>query len=150
MLFRSKAIKDVVEGDKVIGDNGVVNTVLKNKTIGVGTRKMLRLKDATFYTTDDHLFLTKKGWKTWRPDIVLKDADTQNWQLLIGDNRLNSIDKEDLLKTIKLIDGKVIEEFVPYEPIEAEVHDFDPTYIVHDLTLDGNMTYIVEIGRAHV
>ena len=139
-----KAIKDVVEGDKVIGDNGVVNTVLKNKTIGVGTRKMLRLKDATFYTTDDHLFLTKKGWKTWQPDVVLKDADTQNWQLLIGDNRLNSIDKEDLLKTVKLIDGKVIEEFVPYEPIEAEVHDFDPTYIVHDLTLDGNMTYIVE------
>ena len=140
-----KAIKDVVEGDKVIGDNGVVNTVQKNKTIGVGGRKMLKLKGSTFYTTDDHLFLTKKGWKTWRPDIVLRDSEhTTNGFFLIGDNRVNSIDKDDFLKTVKIVDGKVVEEFTPYEPIEAEAHDFAPDYLVHDLTLDGNMTYIVD------
>ena len=140
-----KAIKDVIEGDKVIGDNGTINTVSKNKTIGVGDRKMLKLRGSTFYTTDDHLFLTKKGWKTWRPDIVLKDAShTTNGLFLIGDNRTNSIDKDDFLKTVKVVDGKVIEEFVPYEPIEADSFDFDPDYVVHDLTLDGNMTYIVD------
>lgn len=139
-----KAIKDVVEGDKVVGDNGTVNTVIKNKTIGVGTRKMLKLKDSNFYTTDDHLFLTKKGWKTWRPDIVINDADTINGTLLIGENREKSIDLDDYLKKLSVTESGFKEEFIPYASVEAESFDFDPNFIVHDLTLDGNMTYVVE------
>ena len=117
-----KAIKDVVPGDKVIGDNNTVNTVCHNKKVPVGERKMLKLKDATFYTTDDHLFLTKKGWKTWRPDVVLADSKHSiNQQYLIGDNRINPIGLDDYLKKVKVENNVVQEYFIPYEIGRAHV-----------------------------
>ena len=63
-----KAIKDVIEGDEVIGNDGVVNTVVRNNKVIVGDRKMMQFKGKNFFTTDDHLFLTEKGWKTWDPN----------------------------------------------------------------------------------
>jgi hypothetical protein len=142
--FTWKAIKDIQPGDRVVGNHGVVNTVSANKRIGVGIRKMIKLKGTSFYTTDDHLFLTKKGWKTWRPDIVLNSPETKNGEFLIGENRERSIDGDDFLKKINIVDGKMVEEFVPFNTLDPEVHDFESNYVVHDLTLDGNMTYIVE------
>lgn len=139
-----KAIKDIVPGDRVVGHNNTINTVSKNKTIGVGKRQMIKFKGSEFYTTDDHIFLTKKGWKTWRPDIVLNSPDTSNGDYLIGENRERGIDNDDFLKKVEIIDGKLVEKFVPFESLEAQTYDFDPDYVVHDLTLDGNMTYIVE------
>jgi hypothetical protein len=140
-----KAIKDIVDGDEVIGNNHTVNKVIKNKTIGVGTRKMLKLKGSNFHTTDDHIFLTKKGWKTWDPLAVLKDQDTSNDELLVGENQFASINDEDFLKTV-VVDGNnnIFENYVSYADVEAEVVEFDPDFIVHDLTLDGNMSYVVE------
>jgi hypothetical protein len=146
-----KAIKDVMEGEQVIGDQGAVNTVQKNNKVPVSDRKMLKLKDSNFYTTDDHLFLTKKGWKTWKPDALLRSAREPNQgtlslnaEFLIGENRYNSIDKSDYLKKVKIIDNKIVEDFIPYVDIEAEEFAFDSNYLVHDLVLDGNMTYIVD------
>lgn len=142
--FTWKPIKDIVPGDRVVGHNNTVNTVSKNKTISVGIRKMIKFKGSEFYTTDDHIFLTKKGWKTWRPDIVLNSPDTSNGDYLIGENRERGIDNDDFLKKIEIVDGQLVEQFVPFESLEAQTYDFDPDYVVHDLTLDGNMTYIVE------
>jgi len=146
-----KAIKDVVEGEEVIGDNNTVNTVKQNNKVTVSDRKMVKLKDTSFYTTDDHMFLTKKGWKTWRPDILLRNAEepnngilSLNSQFLIGENRFTPINKNDELKRVKIIDGKIVEHFVPYEIVEGNFYQFDPDYIVHDLVVDGNMTYIVD------
>lgn len=139
-----KAIKDIQVGEKVMGDNGVINTVTKNKTINVGTRGMLKFKGSNFYTTDDHLFLTKSGWKTWKPEVVFADKNTTNGNFLIGENRERSIDDNDSLKFVEIVDGKLIEKFVEYKELEATNVDFDPDFIVHDLSLDGNKTYIVE------
>jgi hypothetical protein len=142
--FTWKAIADIVPGDKVIGDNGAINTVEKNKSIATGGRKMVNFNGKDWYSTNDHLFLTKSGWKTWDPQHVINDKNTKNDIFLIGDNKEKSIGLGDELKMVSVVDGKVVETFVPYDDMSAEVHDFDPTYIVHDLTLDGNMTYIVE------
>lgn len=139
-----KAIKDVMVGDEVIGDNGCVNKVTENKTIAVGSRDMYRFKGSTFWSTDDHLFLTKKGYKTWRPDVVLNDERTLNGTVLIGENREKPFDYDDHLKKYELVDGKLVHSFVSYKDIEPEKGDFDPDYVVHDLSLDGNLTYIVE------
>ena len=145
-----KAIKDVVPGDKVVGDNNTVNTVCHNKKVPVGERKMLKLKDATFYTTDDHLFLTKKGWKTWRPDVVLSDSKHAiNQQYLIGENRIKPIDLYDELKKVSVNNSNVFEYFVPYADVQAEEHKFDPNHMVYDLELDGNKTYIVNNYIVH-
>ena len=142
--FTWKAIKDVVPGDKVIGDNGAINTVEKNKSIATGGRKMVNFNGGDWYSTNDHLFLTKNGWKTWDPQHVINDKNTKNDIFLVGENKEKSIDLSDELKIVSIVEGKVVESFVPYSGLSAEVHDFDPSYVVHDLTLDGNMTYIVE------
>lgn len=141
-----KAICDVAEGDQVIGDNGHVNTVLRNNKVNVGDRKMIQFKGHDFYTTDDHLFLTKKGWKTWDPEHVLNDKNTTNKDFLIGENRTTPINSDDLLKIFNLVDSNLVEEFIP---IDFEKHDFDPDYAVYDLNTDGNKTYIVEGFVAH-
>lgn len=142
--FTWKRIEDVVVGDRVIGDGGVVNTVLKNKATFVSDRKMLQLKGSSFWTTDDHLFLTDNGWKTWDPQHVINDPHTTNGEFLIGKNREESINHNDAMKMVDIVDGKIVDKFVPYKNIEAVEGDFDPNFVVHDLTLDGNMTYVVE------
>jgi hypothetical protein len=141
-----KAICEVSEGDQVIGDNGHVNTVLRNNKVNVGDRKMIQFKGHDFYTTDDHLFLTKKGWKTWDPEHVLNDKNTTNKDFLIGENRTAPINSDDLLKIFNLVDSNLVEEFIA---IEFDKHDFDPDYAVYDLNTDGNKTYIVEGFVAH-
>lgn len=141
-----KAICDVAEGDQVIGDNGHVNTVLRNNKVNVGDRKMIQFKGYDFFTTDDHLFLTKKGWKTWDPEHVLNDKNTTNKDFLIGENRTTPINSDDLLKIFNIDDTNLVEEFIP---IEFTAHDFDPNYAVYDLNTDGNKTYIVEGFVAH-
>ncbi|NDB58625.1 DUF4815 domain-containing protein [bacterium] len=141
-----KAICEVEVGDKIVGDNGNINTVLGNNKVNVGDRKMMKFDGFDFYTTDDHLFLTKKGWKTWDPEHVLNDKKTSNKEFLIGDNRHQSIDSRDLLKIFKIVDNKLTDQFVT---VEAKAHDFDPHFIVHDLNTNGNKTYIVEGFVAH-
>lgn len=144
-----KAIKDVIEGDEVLGDDGEINKVVRNNKVNVGDRKMMQFKGKSFYTTDDHLFLTEKGWKTWDPNHVMHDPKTRNKEFLVGDNQFKSIDKDDTVKVYDLVDGNLSYQFVPYADIEPVAHDFDPNYTVHDLTLEGNLTYIVEGFVAH-
>ena len=141
--FTYKRIADVKFGDRVIGDDGAVNTVLKVKTTTVQNRKMVKFKDTGFYATDDHLFLTEKGWKTWQPQSLI-DQNAVNAVYLEGENRTRSIDNNDKLKIVKIENDKIVESFVEYENLGAEHIDFDPDYVVYDLTLDGNSTYIVD------
>lgn len=142
-----KPISEVEEGEKIIGDNGHINTVVKNNKTTVGDRKMVKFSGQDFYTTDDHMFLTKKGWKTWDPEYVLNNENTTNKDYLIGENKITPINADDELKKIRFeADGKLVEEFVP---IDFTLHDFDPDYVVYDLTTDGNKTYIVENFVAH-
>ena len=141
--FNYKRIADIKVGDKVIGDDGAINTVLKLKTTTVQSRKMVKFKDTEFYTTDDHLFLTRKGWKTWRPESLI-NQNAVNAIYLEGENRTKSIDVEDELKIVKIVNGTIIENFVNYDNLGAEFVDFDSEYVVYDLTLDGNSTYIVD------
>ena len=144
-----KAIKDVAEGDEVLGNDGEINKVVRNNKVNVGDRKMMQFKGKSFYTTDDHLFLTEKGWKTWDPNHVMHDHKTRNKEFLIGDNEFTSIDINDTVKIYDIVNGELSYQFVPYSDIEPIAHDFDPNYEVHDLSLEGNLTYIVEGFVAH-
>lgn len=143
-----KAIKDVMAGDQVIGEDNQVNTVISNNKVKVCDRKMMKFKsfdnDREFYTTDDHLFLTKKGWKTWDPQYLMNNPSSFNKEFLIGENKTKSINDEDYLKKIDIVEDNIVGNFIPYSDLNVTANDFDPDYTVHDLTLKGNATYIVE------
>ena len=142
-----KAIQDIVEGEKVLGDNGQVNTVQKVNAPRIEDRKLIKFKGidgTTFFSTDDHLFMTDKGWKTWDIEAVKKSYDDGfkiDYVFLENDNKTCSIDHNDKLKVIK--PETLSYDFVPYEG-EIGMHGYTSEDLVYDLTLDGNMTYIVE------
>jgi hypothetical protein len=144
-----KAIKDVAEGDEVMGDDGAVNKVVRNNKVIVGDRKMMQFEGSSFYTTDDHLFLTQRGWKTWDPHHVMNDHKTRNKEFLVGDNQVQSISPDDANKIYQPFNGGLSHRWVRYETIQATAHTFDPNYEVHDLSLEGNLSYIVEGFVAH-
>ena len=101
VLMENKSWKPIAEvnvGDKVIGANGDINTVTKTRTINVGNRKMVKFKEG-FYATDDHLFMTDKGWKTWNPSNIV-DNNMANAPCLEGENREKGIDSLDKLKIL--------------------------------------------------
>ena len=148
-----KAIQDIIEGDEVVGDNGQVNTVKKINTPLIENRKMVKLKSidgTTFYSTDDHLFMTDKGWKTWDTEYVKKsydDGHKVDFIFLEGENKTCSIDHSDKLKVVKA-DNLSEYDFIPYEG-EVGMHGYTSKDVVYDLTLDGNMSYIVEGHVVH-
>jgi hypothetical protein len=141
--FTYKRIADIQPGERVIGADGFINTVTKLKKTTVQRRKMVKFRDTGFYSTDDHLFLTEKGWKTWTPETLIAQ-DAVNAGFLEGENKTRGIDNDDKMKVIEIVDGKVVENFVDYKDLGAEIVDFASDYEVYDLTLDGNATYVVE------
>jgi hypothetical protein len=134
-----KRIADVVKGDRVTGLKGEINTVVDVKTTTVGSRKMMRFDGHNFYSTDDHLFLTNKGWKTWVPSRLV-DNDRENAEFLEGENRVIPLNDYD--KMIVLVNGEFTEENYNHDFVQT--HDFPADYVVYDLHLDGDQTYIVD------
>jgi hypothetical protein len=128
-----KRIVDIKVGDKVVGKTGI-NTVIELKTTTLNDRKMIHFVDHEFYTTDDHLFLTTNGWKTWNPTRLISKA-TENSAFLEGINRTESIQDGDILITN---DGQI-----PYADIKTHEYTFGENDTVYDLKLDGDNTYIV-------
>ena len=135
-----KRIADVVEGDVVIGADGVSNIVESIKQTVVADRQMVSIKGYEFFVTDDHLFLTTNGWKTWRPDRLV-DNNRNNAIFLEGANRYESLNADDVLVMIAA-DGST--NNVKYSDLEVTVHNFDKDYVVHDLHLKGDNTYVVD------
>jgi hypothetical protein len=130
-----KRIADVVVGNSVKGLEGN-NRVIGTKTTTVQRRKMIKFDGYNFYSTDDHLFLTNNGWKTWRPDRLV-DNNTENSIFLEGENRYHPIDGGDMLVTAE-------RDLISYSDLKVEELDFDADFIVHDLHLDGDSTYVIE------
>ena len=134
-----KSIKDIQVGDQVLSGDKNINTVLKTKTTTLDNRFLKRFAGYNFSCTDDHLLLTDKGWKTWRPDRLISN-NSENAGLLLGENTYTPIDENDILIFIK--DGVRVE--IPYADLQVETISENEDFIVYDLTLDGNNTYMVE------
>jgi intein/homing endonuclease len=133
-----KKIKDIKLFDRVMNVNGDINTVGGIKITIVGDRKMVKFENYDFYATDDHLFLTNNGWKTWRPDRII-DNNRDNAVILESDKPIDSADKFTFIDTDN---GKVIS--IDNDDLNIKMVDFDPEAVVYDLVLDGDHTYIVE------
>jgi hypothetical protein len=124
-----KKIVDVQVGDVVLGDNGGLNTVLNTKTTTVGNRNVIKIGNVE--ATDDHLFMTQLGWKTFVPARL---ANRTNSKFL---NDLTPITNSDLFKFYS--DGEFT--FINHS---FEIITYPENTFVYDLTLTGDHTYIVE------
>ena len=132
-----KRIADIEVGDSVSSHKGI-NKVVGTMTTTVQKRKMIKFDGYNFYCTHDHLFLTQNGWKTWKPESLI-ERKTLNSIFLINENRTNPIDENDKMV---LSSG----EYIEYSDLKVEELDFDADYVVYDLHLDGDSTYVIEGG----
>jgi hypothetical protein len=135
-----KKISMIAVGDEVVGFNGTMNRVTGTKSTTVGDRKMIKFVDYNFYATDDHLFLTENGWKTWRPDRLV-DNNRDNLVLLSDENRQTPLSGDDVMI---LTEGKI-----SYADLKVEEQAFNSDFVVYDLHLDGDNTYTVESFVVH-
>ena len=138
-----KKIKDIVEGDAVIGIHLKPNTVLGLKKTTVGNRPMKKFIDAGFYSTDDHLFMTDNGWKTFNPQRLV-DNNAENLAFISESNKSSPINDGDRLLYIDILSSDLIPSFINYREDAVVTFPFPEDYVVYDLHLDGDNTYVVD------
>lgn len=83
-----KNIESVRVGDKVIGTNGTINTVVDLTTVTLRDRKLYAINDTTYFVTAAHPFMTEGGiWKSVDPAATKIEGRSQMdvAQLAIGD-----------------------------------------------------------------
>ena len=126
-----KKIEEIEVGDKLLGLFDTINEVkviLNPKTNG---RKLANINNKGFFVTEDHPFMTTDGWKSCNKEMSNKNyPDLEVNQLEIGD--------EIRCK------GNEVEKVTSIEFKEVDV-DTD----LHNFTLDGDHTYIVNDYVAH-
>jgi hypothetical protein len=122
-----KSIEDVVIGDKLIGKDGMINTVIEYIRPTLGERTLVGFNGITPFITNDHPVLTIDGtWKSVDPAGTASKyaaAKLNAGQLSIGD-------------TIATGDG------VGFKIVSIEEHADSADLQVYNFSLNGNNTYI--------
>lgn len=120
-----KNIEDVKIGEKVIGYNNQINTVLDYLRPIIGNRDMYIINDKIEFTEDQPL-LTKEGWKVVNYELFKKyrkTLDLNPKHLQVGDIMVTENGYE-IVKTLEKNSNR------PYDEV------------VYDFHLDGDNTYI--------
>lgn len=127
-----KRIIEVKVGDKVLSGYGMINTVMDIHTPLIETRKMCAFNDSWAFVSDEHPILTNKGWATFNAESIHMEYEFigKVGQIEIGDQ-------------IKMADGS-------WQTVES-IRRYDRTqdFMVYNLMLDGDHTYIVEDVVVH-
>ena len=123
-----KLIENVKIGEKLVGKDGVVNTVLEYLRPVLGKRSLISFNGGVPFITDDHPVLMKDGsWKSINPEATLskyvKLTDYNIGQLSVGD-------------TIATPDG------AGFEILSIERHQDREDLQLYNFSLDGNHTYV--------
>jgi hypothetical protein len=124
-----KNIEDVVVGDKLIGKDGVINTVQEYIRPLLGDRTLVGFNGRKPFITNDHPVLATDGtWKSVDPAGTASKyaaANLNAGQLSVGD-------------TITTGDGE------RFEIVSIEEHALSADLQVYNFSLDGNNTYIAD------
>ena len=131
-----KAICDIKTGDKVLGKNG--NAIVKDIMIShLGNRELYGFAGHEPFATEDHPFLTNKGWTSYKignyhNHLVRDNVQNINWDPMTNE--------EKVLHT---------SGFIPVKEIITEKSNYDKK--VYALALDDNSdhTYWVEDFLTH-
>jgi len=121
-----KKIKDIVVGDQVMSKYGTPNTVLGIETPMLGSRLMYKFNDRWAFVSEEHPLLTTEGWAAFNPDSY-------------------AVEKEFVGKLGKIEIGTTLVTRTGTEvvtSIETESRPYD--YLIYNLILDGDHTFIVE------
>ncbi len=121
-----KNIEDVKIGDKVIGKDDQINTVLHLDRPKLSGRKLYAINGSEAFVTEDHPFLTTEGWKSRDPESSFTYYEEIEVTLLeVGDH----IVRED--GTLELIESLRFEKA-------------DPNKTVYAFDVDGNDSFIAD------
>jgi preprotein translocase subunit YajC len=82
----SKAIEDVREGDRVLGFDGRVNTVVAIESPFLDFRKLYSINGSGYFVTAEHPIMTTEGWKSINPKATrAENPNIYIEQLMVGD-----------------------------------------------------------------
>lgn len=126
-----KKIEDVKIGEKVLGFNKQINTVVAYDRPLLGNRKLYSINNSIAFVTNEHPFMTKNGWRSINPDATRKET-----------NR-NCDDLTDIAE-LKIGD-KIITDKGSYVTVKnIKEYSNDSKNIVYNFVLDGNNTYFAD------
>jgi hypothetical protein len=121
-----KKIKDIVVGELVMNQYGESNRVLGMETPQLGNRLMYKFNDHWAFVSEEHPLLTTAGWAAFDPD---------SWA--VAQPFVGNLNKIEIGTTLVTQTG-----FETVNSIETETLPVD--YVIYNLVLDGDHTYIVE------
>lgn len=125
-----KNIEDVEIGERVVGNNGNINTVQEFHRPNLGERKLVSINGGPYFVTEDHPMLTREGWKSLNPEMSKKNyprlfAELQITELKIGDS-IVKVDGDEFIFTLKTKSDD------PNTPLYSFMMDGDNTFNVYD------------------
>lgn len=128
-----KRIIDITVGDKVLSGNGKdINNVVGIEEVPLEDRKMYKFNNTWAFVSEEHPILTNKGWAAFNPT---------SWA--VEDEFVGKLALIDVGTEVAKSDGS-------YEKVEhIETIDMDSEYLIYNLMLDGDHTYIVEEYIVH-
>lgn len=129
-----KKIEEVEIGEKLLGQDGSINTVLEHDHPMLDGRDLIGINGSGAFNTPEHPFFTKDGWKAYSMADTLRHyphlEEIMNGDLEVGDEILT-------------VDGT-------WMTIESlEVFAGEPEQQVYNFILDGNNTYFANGLLAH-
>ena len=122
-----KAIETIKVGEKLIGKDGEINTVLECLPSVLGNRKLVSLNGSVPFMTNDHPVYMQDGtWKSVNPEgTKSRYVKLSSWD----------IGKLEVGDTIQTQDGS------GFKITSIDEVDGDPETGLHNFSLDGNHTY---------
>jgi hypothetical protein len=118
----TKYIRDIVVGDRLLGEAGSVNTVIGIEQPSLGDRLLYAINGGEPFVTSEHPFMTTDGWKSIDPSATREEnAELTAGKLVVGD-------------TLVTEHGNIL--------ITSIVgHNGNPEQTLYNLLLDGGHTY---------
>jgi len=126
-----KRIDSVSVGDRVLGEDGAVNTVVGIETPPLGDRALYSINGGEAFVTAEHPFMTTEGWKSIDPDTTALESAVPVTQLEVGDTLVREDGAPEVVRSIT----------------ESTAHPSSET--LYNLLLDGNHTYFADGYLVH-
>jgi hypothetical protein len=121
-----KRIADVLIGDTVLNQHGGINTVLGIEAPELGKRLMYKFNDRWAFVSEEHPILTTNGWAAFDPT---------SWA--VEEEFIGKLNKIEIGTTIITPNGTEVVNSI-------ESVEMPEDYVIYNLMLDGDHTYVVE------
>ena len=129
-----KKIEEVELGEKLLGQDGAINTVLEFDHPQLAGRDIIGINGLGKFMTPEHPMYTKNGWRSYSASTFERQFPDMLW-----------LDVKDL----QIGDEILKEDGTWFEVTSLEVYSGEPEQTVYNFILDGNNTYYANSLLAH-